>query len=541
LASLRPRIWNGVFTVCLQSQTPRPRRPIDAIAIAPRTHRTETSTDGLIRRLGARYLFVLVAVALLVVIDQAIVQPLLVRLDRYAPVINLSGRQRMLSQRLTKSALTLERAATEEDVDAARRELQATLEQWSDSHAALQEGDPDRGIEHVSSPEIQEQWESIEPHFAAMASAASALIGAESDSRTRPVEAIVRHESRFLMAMDHIVNLMESEAAREVRRLRLLALGIAGTIVGLIVGLGWFVVRPATRTIRSQVDELETRVAERTAALAAALADLKTEVAEREKVEVKNQRLAAQLAHADRVESIGHLAVGLAHELNHPLGTIANYAETCDVLLNRDKNLQRGKLIQFVVQIREASLRAGKIVRRMRNFVQPNTSETTETDVRSLIDEILALCRPEIEKHHVALTTQLDRRPLRVNVDAIQIQQVLVNLVQNAIQAMTEVSPNNRKIAIRTMPVADHVKIDVVDSGPGFEAADAERIFEPFTTTKSDGLGVGLSICRSIIENHRGNIWAEAVPSGGAVVSFTLPVVPLYVTDRPIQTYSICC
>jgi signal transduction histidine kinase len=85
------------------------------------------------------------------------------------------------------------------------------------------------------------------------------------------------------------------------------------------------------------------------------------------------------------------------------------------------------------------------------------------------------------------------------------------------------------------------VKIDVVDSGPGFEAADAERIFEPFTTTKSDGLGVGLSICRSIIENHRGNIWAEAVPSGGAVVSFTLPVVPLYVTDRPIQTYSICC
>jgi signal transduction histidine kinase len=241
------------------------------------------------------------------------------------------------------------------------------------------------------------------------------------------------------------------------------------------------------------------------------------------------------------VESIGHLAVGLAHELNHPLGTIANYAEACDVLLNRENEFPRGRIAKFVVQIRDASLRAGKIVRRMRNFVQPDAYETAETDVRSLIDEIVALCFPEMEKNQVGLSTELDPQPLRVNVDAVQIQQVLVNLVQNAIQAMVDTPVDNRQLLIRTVPVAGQVRIDVIDSGPGFNTVDAEKIFEPFTSTKRDGLGVGLSICRSIIENHHGAIWAESAPTGGAVVSFTLPVVPPHDVPGSLQTYSICC
>lgn len=495
----------------------------------------------MIGRLGARYLFVLLAVACLIVVDQAVIQPLLVRLDRFAPVINLSGRQRMLSQKLTKSALTLERAATESGREASRCELESTLNQWTHSHVALQNGAPHQGIQQILSPQILAQWEEIGPHFEAMSAAAAQLIDSQSVVDPVAVEAIVRHESQFLMIMDHIVKLMESEAAREVRQLRALALGIAATILALILGLGWFVVRPATRTIGAQVDELESRVEERTAELATALSELQNEVSEREKVESKNQQLAAQLAHADRVESIGHLAVGLAHELNHPLGTIANYAEACDVMLNRDEDLHRSKLSSFITQIRDASLRAGKIVRRMRNFVQPNASETRETNVRSLIDEIVALCRPEIEQYQVVVTTELDSDPLWINVDPIQIQQVLVNLVQNAIQAMITTSADKRGITITVAVVADEIRIEVADTGPGFNADDAEHFFAPFTSTKSDGLGVGLSICRSIIENHHGTIWAESGPNGGAVVSFMLPLSPPYVTHRSSQTYSICC
>lgn len=495
----------------------------------------------MIGRLGARYLFVLLAVACLIVVDQAVIQPLLVRLDRFAPVINLSGRQRMLSQKLTKSALTLERAATESGREASRRELESTLNQWTHSHVALQNGAPHQGIQQILSPQILAQWEEIGPHFEAMSAAAAQLIDSQSVVDPVAVEAIVRHESQFLMIMDHTVKLMESEAAREVRQLRALALGIAATIVALILGLGWFVVRPATRTIGAQVDELESRVEERTAELATALSELQNEVSEREKVESKNQQLAAQLAHADRVESIGHLAVGLAHELNHPLGTIANYAEACDVMLNRDEDLHRSKLSSFITQIRDASLRAGKIVRRMRNFVQPNASETRETNVRSLIDEIVALCRPEIEQYQVVVTTELDSDPLWINVDPIQIQQVLVNLVQNAIQAMITTSADKRGITITVAVVADEIRIEVADTGPGFNADDAEHFFAPFTSTKSDGIGVGLSICRSIIENHHGTIWAESGPNGGAVVSFMLPLSPPYVAHRSSQTYSICC
>jgi C4-dicarboxylate-specific signal transduction histidine kinase len=484
-------------------------------------------------------------VAALIVVDQAVVQPLLVRLDRFAPVINLAGRQRMLSQRLTKAVLIIDRAESEEAARTGRQELRTTLEQWSAAHTSLQSADTRQGAARISSPTIQTRWAQLEPHYHAMASAAQAVIDSHNDlpndSQKSAVDTIVTHEAPFLNTMDQIVKLLENEANHEVQRLRELALGIAATIIGLIVGLGWFVVRPATRTIRAQVDELEIRVEERTAALATALDGLKQEVLEREKVESKNQRLAAQLAHADRVESIGHLAVGLAHELNHPLGTIANYAEACDVLLKRDEEIPHGKLTKFVLQIRDASLRAGQIVRRMRNFVQPNASETVETDLRTLIGDVIDLCRPEVEQNQVVLTTQLGSQPLRVHVDVIQIQQVLVNLVQNAIQAMTNTPTHKRKILIRTEIVADQIRIDVVDSGPGFDAADAERIFEPFTSTKSEGLGVGLSICRSLIENHQGIIWAKSAPPDGALVSFTLPIFSPHDSPSSLQTHSLCC
>jgi two-component system sensor kinase FixL len=490
-------------------------------------------------------MFVLFAVALLIVVDQAVVQPLLIRLDRFAPAINLAGRQRMLSQRLTKAALITDRATSEQAIAAAREELQTTLAQWSAAHEQLRHDVAARNFQRISSPAIRVGWKELQPHYDTMVVAAEQVSKSNgfplTAAQKTAVAEIVEHEAQFLTAMDSIVKLMESEANREVQYLRASALGIAATIVGLIVGLGWFVVRPATHAIRAQVDDLETRVQERTAALATTLDNLKFEIVEREKAESKNQRLAAQLAHADRVESIGHLTVGLAHELNHPLATIANYAEACNVLLNREEHPSRPKLANFVTQIRDESLHAGKIVRRMRNFVQPHTSEISESDVRDLIDEIVALCLPELERCQVSVQTQFHPAPLRVNVDAIQIQQVLVNLVQNAIQSMANIPADQRAIIIRTTCDKDQIRVDVTDTGTGFNASDTEQIFSPFTTTKADGLGVGLSICRSIIENHHGTIWAESSLPRGAVVSFTLPLASPHDIPKPRQTYSLCC
>jgi C4-dicarboxylate-specific signal transduction histidine kinase len=352
---------------------------------------------------------------------------------------------------------------------------------------------------------------------------------------------MVEHEGQFLPTMDRIVKLMEDEAARVVFQLRASALGIAGLVVALLVGLGWFVVRPATRTIRSQVDELETRVAQRTAELATALESLQREEHEREEAELRNQRLSAQLTHAERVSTMGHLTAGLAHELNQPLAAITNYAEACEVLLQESPQLaELSRVQELVAKAKRSALRAGQIVRRMRNFVRPNATIQERVAINTLVQEIVELCRTEVAAAGAELTLQLGASADMVVADPIQIQQVLVNLVQNALQALAAAGSQERAITVRTSNAEECVRIDVIDTGPGFPSADPEFAFAPFHSTKQDGLGIGLSICRSIVENHRGNIWTES-PGRGAQVSFTLPLAAEHVRRFRIQPDCLCC
>jgi two-component system, LuxR family, sensor kinase FixL len=294
----------------------------------------------------------------------------------------------------------------------------------------------------------------------------------------------------------------------------------------LLVGLGGFVVRPATRVIREQVDLLESRVAQRTRELDDALASLRHEIQEREQAESRNRSLAAQLAHADRVESLGRLAAGLAHELNQPLGAIANYAAACDETLAAEGDEgARGRLQGYLRQMQQASLRAGAIVRRIRNFVQPSAGNLANVDVNTLVVEVVDFCRPEIARAEVELALELPTDEVAtVTADPIQIQQVLVNLVQNALQAMSSAPPQRRRLAIRVAAANGAAQVDVIDGGPGLADADPEILFAPFHTTKADGLGIGLSICRSIVEQHQGTIWAKSLPLGGAQFSFVLPL-----------------
>jgi two-component system, LuxR family, sensor kinase FixL len=503
------------------------------------------TSEVLVRRLSRRYVLVLAAVAGLIGVDQALIQPMLVRMDGYAPVINLAGRQRMLSQRIVKAALVMQAAPDEQARSARREELRGSLDEWAAAHTALREGDAARGVLRVHTSEIEQQWRTLQPRFMAMQAGAAHILEArnpgDSAIYAASITSLVDNEPAFLATMERIVAFMEEEAARQLERVRLWALGIAAAIISLLVALGRFVVRPAVNAIRGKMDDLERHVALRTQELDATLASLRNEIAERERSEARSKSLAAQLTHADRVESMGRLAAGLAHELNQPLGAIANYSQACDVILSQPLGDEAwSQLQEFTRHIERASLRAGGIVRRIRNFVQPGAGNIAAVELTMLVREVIELCRAESQRAEVELLLQPCDREIEITVDPIQIQQVLVNLIQNAVQASMHAPPQRRRVTVRIATANEAVQVDVVDRGPGLADADPDALFTPFHTTKPDGLGVGLSICRSIIEQHRGTIWARSLPAHGAQFSFVLPLSEEHAVEPAARTDRIC-
>lgn len=484
----------------------------------------EMASALLIRKLSARYLLVLAVVAALVILDQAVIQPALLDLNSFAPAINLAGRQRMLSQRLTKAALAMQAARNDAARLSRRREMQATQTQWTAAHDELKSST----TKATSSTELAAAWANLEPHFHAMSTAAEKLFTATTNSSSfnanaaAAVEELASEEPRYLPAMERIVMLLEQSSGRQVARLRLQALLIAGAVIVLLVALGYFIVLPATRTIRGQVDGLEHRVAERTAELSTANLALEQEIAEHQQAEIEKQRLAAELTHAARLSSLGHLAAGLAHEINQPLCAIANFSEACELLLNEKPQVDQDVVGHFE-QIKRAALRAGQIVRRIRNFAQPIESVATAASLNLLVREVAELCRYEADQADIRILLKLCTDDALVQVDSIQIQQVLVNLIQNSIHALQTSRSTERWITIATSPMLEAVRVEVTDTGPGFGSRDPNAIFAPYFTTKTDGLGIGLSLARTIVDRHGGTIWAESPPEGGARLNFTLP------------------
>lgn len=464
-------------------------------------------------------------------------------MNSYAPAINVAGRQRMLSQRLTKAALALEVSADDVSRQRYREELRTTLAQWSSALAALRHGDSQLGLPKLDSPQFNQAWDELEPHYQAMLSAGQALAGIAIDAAAdsaQTVSTIVEHEAAYLPIMERIVALLEHDADRQLARLRVAALSIAATIVALLLGLGWFVVRPATSVIRGQVDRLESQVASRTRQLALANDALRHEMSERQEAESKNRALAAQFAHAARISTMGQFTAALAHEINQPLAAIANDAATCELELARSDSMPRENLLSHVVHIREAALRAGQIVRRIRNFVRPTLeSPAVQSDLNALVQEVVEFVRFEAQQDDVEVTLELTSEMAIVLADPIQIQQVLVNLLQNAFQALRECPRDGRRIHIQTRVAGDTIQVRVHDSGPGL-SLDPDLLFTPFTSTKHEGLGIGLSICRSIVAAHRGQIWADRAMAHGTTICFSLPLIPEQNVRSAQQLDSVC-
>ncbi|MGF6856526.1 trifunctional serine/threonine-protein kinase/ATP-binding protein/sensor histidine kinase [Paraburkholderia sp. CI3] len=232
------------------------------------------------------------------------------------------------------------------------------------------------------------------------------------------------------------------------------------------------------------------------------------------------------LAHANRVDTMGQLTASIAHEVNQPIAaTVTNAQAALHWLSAQPPNLEKAR--QSLKWIVSDGKRAGDVIGRIRELIKKAPPRKERMDLNEAIREVIELTRGEATKRGASVQTQLAGGLPHIEGDRVQLQQVLLNLVINAIEAMSGVSDGARELIVTTRTAdAGCVLVAVLDSGPGFAANSAEHVFAPFYTTKSAGLGMGLSICRSIIEAHGGRLWASANMPRGAVFQFTVPVYP---------------
>ena len=224
-----------------------------------------------------------------------------------------------------------------------------------------------------------------------------------------------------------------------------------------------------------------------------------------------------------RLSTLGEMTTALAHELNQPLCAVTTYAQTClRAIKNSSVDLTRLRhgLEQIVKQIELA----GQIFRRLRDFSRKNSPHRQAVNVRSLIREVAKFMRAELDHQRILLRIEAPGPTPLIKADPVQIEQVLLNLVRNSIEAIVCSAKDDRKLTIRSIKIASgFIKVSIGDTGHGVSADHAGRLFEPFFTTKATGLGIGLSISQNIIEAHGGRLWLDTNSEAGATFSFTLP------------------
>jgi len=246
---------------------------------------------------------------------------------------------------------------------------------------------------------------------------------------------------------------------------------------------------------------------------------------EQEQAEQRARQRELELLHVARLSTLGEMASGLAHELSQPLSSIVNYSTACAQLGAVDRpDLQR--IMKNIHKITEQAERARDIMVRIRELAQRRRPRLTSVDVNRVVANVLDLLSWQIRQKGIDLNPDLDDRLPAARADAIQVEQVLVNLTRNAIEAM-EQTPPRRRLTIRTSPGdAGAVRIEVSDTGVGIPRDEPDRIFDAFCTTKADGLGIGLSISRTIVEMHEGILQADRNAEGGSTFVVVLPQVP---------------
>ena len=230
----------------------------------------------------------------------------------------------------------------------------------------------------------------------------------------------------------------------------------------------------------------------------------------------------AELAHMNRQATAGQLSASIAHELNQPLGAILNNVEAAALMIKSPSpNLKEIETI--LDDIRRDDLRAAEVIKRLRRLLTRGGFDPQEVDLNEVVREVLQIVSAQAAARDVRLDSKLAQQRLRVNGDRVQLQQVILNLIVNGIEAIAETPNGVREIACSSWASDGKAFISIRDTGPGIPSDRLERLFEPFFTTKQDGMGMGLCIAHAIIEAHGGELWAESRPSG-AVFHVTLPL-----------------
>jgi C4-dicarboxylate-specific signal transduction histidine kinase len=282
--------------------------------------------------------------------------------------------------------------------------------------------------------------------------------------------------------------------------------------------------RRSEAELRLLNQDLERRVFERTKQLTALNEDLRNEIVERQRAQEALQESQDRLAHITRVLAMEELAASIAHEVNQPLTAVVTNANFClRQLASPTPNL--ASLQEALEEIVSDGTRASAIISRVRELLAKRSPHRTELDINEVIQEVAVLMRNEVTRKRISLRVDLASNLPPVFGDRVQLQQVLINLMMNAIEEMKMSTQTDRprELLIRTSANAGTVVVGVQDSGSGLDPEKKDRIFEPFFTTKREGVGMGLSISRSITESHGGRLWAES-NSKGALFQFALPI-----------------
>ena len=256
--------------------------------------------------------------------------------------------------------------------------------------------------------------------------------------------------------------------------------------------------------------------------LSALVISLLLERRRRRTAEIAVQRQHLALAHASRLAVAGELTAAIAHEINQPLGAVQTNADTVEVILQAGGD-RREDLLRLVGRIRNDILRISEVIKRLRALLARHEARRQPLDLNVVLNDVEAFLRPELKRRDMALALRSAATPARILGDETQIQQVLINLIMNAMDALADTPPDRRIIVVQVECAAGTNMVSVKDQGPGFADGDLSKLFDSFFSTKKNGMGLGLSIARSIVEAHNGTIRAERGPSGGAVFLVGLP------------------
>lgn len=480
---------------------------------------SSTKIEAMDSPIDRRYRIALVIVAGLILIDQALVQPYMIRLMTDAPRLNVAGRQRMLSQRLAKAAQGADGGEGRRSL-AYLNEVEQVAGAWSKAHDRLLR---DASWSDRASPEVRVGVAGLEPSFSRLYDSARRLVQAgearppDLAAMSEAREVILNNEAEYLARMERLVGVFESEARARVETLRWLGWALAVITLATLAAIGRLILAPAARLIHRQFeeltrarDELEARVAERTRELEAA----------------RERRLAflEQFSHADHASTIGVMASSLAHELNQPLGAIANYAEGCLIELGSPEPAM-GEIRAALERLLAATMRAGRIIEQVRRFVTRQAPTRDSFEANRMVEEVAEILGVEARRQGVAVVLDLAPGLPYLVGDPTQVQQVLVNLARNALEAMPQAQTSEPTLVMCTrLAETGGVEFVVTDNGEGIQPEQLGRVFDAYYSTRASGMGMGLAICRTIAEAHQGRLSVESDPGVRTTFRFSLPV-----------------